>query len=147
MTVAVINHQRLTPVPLRTITRLARHAARHLRIGGRGVFSITFIADAQMKRLNRRFTGHQRFTDVLSFRYDGEPIVGEVLIAPRQAQRYAAAHGGSYREELARYVVHGLLHWLGHDDRTQAQQLRMRRLENQVLSHCGIEVSNGAAHR
>ena len=66
-----------------------------------------------------------------------QPIVGEILIAPSQARAYAKAHGISYDEELARYVVHGLLHWMGQEDRTRAQQAKMRRMENELLAHCG----------
>ena len=56
----------------------------------------------------------------------------------RQAQRYAATHAVPYAEELSRYVVHGLLYWLGHEDRTRTQQAKMRRLEDGLLSACGI---------
>jgi rRNA maturation RNase YbeY len=115
-----------------------------------------------MRTLNRRFLRHDRPTDVLTFRYDGarpsrtgsgrggsglganrhsqpraqspEPIIGDILIAPDEARRYARAHGLAYSLELSRYVVHGLLHWLGHDDRTPRQQTRMRRMEDRILA-------------
>ena len=97
-----------------------------------------------MRRLNRTFLHHDRLTDVLSFRYATNgisrrrvgpttPIAGEILIAPAAARAYATRHGIPYRQELARYVVHGLLHWLGHEDRTLAQQRRVRQIEDQLL--------------
>ena len=97
------------------------------------MFSLVFVGAAEMRRLNRRFTGHRGLTDVLSFRFDGEPVVGEIIVAPEAARRYARAHGLAYREELARYVVHGLLHWTGEEDDTPRQQARMRRLEDALL--------------
>ena len=54
------------------------------------------------------------------------------------ASVYARRHSVSYEEELSRYVIHGLLHWLGHQDRTAAQRRRMRGTEDRLLRACGI---------
>ena len=89
-----------------------------------------------MRAVNRRFTGHTGVTDVLSFRYPDEPIVGEIVVAPACARSYARRCGLSYRQELGRYVVHGLLHWVGHEDKTPAQQRAMRALEDRLLNQC-----------
>ena len=140
MTVRVTNAQREAPVDTARMRQLARAAVRHLKIRAPGELAISFIDARRMQRLNRRFMRHNRPTDVLSFRYDGEPTVGEVLIAPREARRYARAHGVPYAQELARYVLHGLLHWQGHEDRTQQQQQAMRRREDRLLQRCGVEV-------
>ena len=67
-----------------------------------------------------------------------EPIVGEIFIAPALARAYAKSHGIPYEDELSRYVVHGILHWLGHEDRTAVQQRRMRQRENRLLTLCGF---------
>ncbi|MBI4341415.1 MAG: rRNA maturation RNase YbeY [Candidatus Omnitrophica bacterium] len=147
MRVRVTNAQRQAPVSAARMRQLARAAVRRLKIRGGGELAITFIDTGRMRRLNRRFTRHDRSTDVLSFRYEGEPtcwpaplrrrqVVGEVLVAPKEAQRYAQAHGVSYAQELSRYVVHGILHWLGHDDRTLTQQREMRKLEDRLLANC-----------
>ena len=141
MTVRVTNAQREAPVSIARTARLARRAVRRLRIRTPGRLAITFIGRHRLRVLNRRFLRHDRPTDVLSFRYDDEPIVGDILIAPAQARAYARRHGVPYAEELARYVVHGLLHWLGHRDGTPQQQKRMRRLEDQLLTTCGVLAS------
>ena len=136
MGVRVMNDQREAPVDAVRMARLARCALRRLRIHSRGTFAITFIGSRRMRALNKRYLCHDLVTDVLSFRYDGEPVVGEILIVPRRAHAYAREHGISYAEELSRYIVHGLLHWLGHEDRTPAQQRKMRARENYVLARC-----------
>ena len=145
MTVLITNAQREVPLSISRMKHVARCAVRQLALRGPGKFQITFIGSQQIRALNRQFLRHDRLTDVLSFRYDGEPacpgeggVVGEILIAPRQARAYAKAHGVPYENELARYVVHGLLHWLGHEDRTRAEQHQMRALEDKLLTHCGI---------
>ena len=137
MTLRVTNAQREVRVNLSRMRRLALCAVRHLKIRPPGVFSITFIDSKHMQALNRQFKKHNRPTDVLSFRYDGEPVVGDVLIAPKQAKAYAKENNIAYTEELSRYVVHGILHWLGFEDRTRAEARAMRLREDVVLRHCG----------
>jgi probable rRNA maturation factor len=121
------------PVNVTGMSRLAHRVARQLKMPPNGTLAITFIDCRRMRALNRRFLGHDRSTDVLGFRYDGEAVCGEILIAPREAQTYATTHKLAYEQELGRYVIHGLLHWLGHEDRTPAQQRKMRRMEDQLL--------------
>ena len=140
MTLRVANTQREVRVNLSQMQRLAKSSLRRLKIAGPGLFSITFIDSATMQALNRRFKKHNRPTDVLCFRYDGEPVVGDVLISPKQAKTYAREHAIPYTEELSRYVVHGILHWQGHEDRTATQQRSMRAREDRLLRQCGILV-------
>jgi len=95
---------------------------------------ITCIDSRAMRQVNRRFLRHRGLTDVVCFRYSGEPVSGEILIAPAFARAYAKRRGLSYRQELARYVIHGLLHWKGYDDKTPAQRRRMRMMEDKLLA-------------
>lgn len=87
-----------------------------------------------MQRVNRQFLRHRGLSDVVCFRYGREPVLGEILVSPAFARAYAKAHRLSYRQELARYVVHGLLHWKGYDDRTPRQRGRMRKMEDKLLA-------------
>ena len=143
--ISVVNTQHRLPVSTSHIARLARCAIRRLRIRTPGKLAITFIDPRRMRVLNKRFCRHDRLTDVLSFRYDGEPVVGDILIAPAAARSYAQRHGIPYAEELSRYVLHGLLHWLGHDDRTPAQQRKMRTMEDQLLASSLTDWGGGRA--
>ena len=137
MTVRLTNAQREVAVNMRRMSRFTRCAIQRLRVRSLGRLAITFIDSRSLRALNKRFLHHDRPTDVLSFRYDREPVVGDILIAPRQAHSYARRHRILYEQELARYVAHGLLHWLGYQDDTFKQQHRMRRKENQILRQCG----------
>jgi rRNA maturation RNase YbeY len=133
--VRVRNAQHEALVRTACVARFARFAIRHLGLRLKGTLAITFISARALQRLNKQFLGHDYPTDVLSFRYDEESTLGEILISPRQASTYASSHGLSYEEELGRYVVHGILHWLGHEDRTTMQQRKMRALEDQLLAY------------
>ena len=98
--------------------------------------SITFVSTREIARLNKRHIGHAGPTDVISFalgagkqRSSAYPVVGDIYIAPEVARANAARFGRGVREELARLVVHGTLHVLGHDhpddsDRTTSPMWR-----------------------
>jgi len=137
MVISVRNEQREAPVSVAQTARLARRAVRQLRIRMRGTLAITFIDTRRMRALNRRFLRHDRPTDVLSFRYHRESVVGDILISPSAARAYARANGLKYADELSRYVVHGLLHWTGQNDQTPAQRKKTRRREDHILKVCG----------
>jgi probable rRNA maturation factor len=85
------------------------------------IVSITFIGTRGMAALNRKHLGHRGATDVISFGFgesarDG-PVMGDIYIAPDVARANARRHQIGVREELARLIVHGVLHILGYDHR------------------------------
>lgn len=168
LVVSIQNLQREAPVNTASMTRLARRAIRRLGIRTPGTLAIAFIGSRHMRALNKQFRRHDRTTDVLSFRYDGPStrpdglardgvpwdvptgrhrhIVGEILIAPRCARTYAHQHKIPYRQELSRYVVHGLLHWLGSRDGTPKEQALMRKKEDVLLAQCGVLQASDIRH-
>jgi len=79
--------------------------------------SITFLGAETMRRLNRRYKGHDEPTDVIAFALDTPEhrTVGDVYLCAAVAARQARRHGASPRQELIRLIVHGVLHVLGHD--------------------------------
>jgi len=91
-----------------------------------GLISVTFLGRDSMRRLNAAHKGHDRPTDVLSFRLASpdSPLVGDVYVCPWVARREAQARGIALREELIRLVIHGTLHALGHDHPEGAQRTR-----------------------
>jgi len=72
------------------------------------MLSITFVSNPAIARLNSKHIGFR------SSRKDS-PVVGDVYIAPAVARANALEHGVPVREELARLVVHGVLHVLGYE--------------------------------
>ena len=107
------------------------------------LLSVTFVDATAIAALNRRHLGHRGPTDVISFGLSslpGAPVVGDIYVAPEVARENARAHGVGVREEIARLVVHGTLHVLGHDhptddDRTASPMwTRQERLLARFLS-------------
>ncbi len=111
-----------------------------------GEFSVTFLGDASIRRMNREHLGHDWVPDVLSFALHDpdDPPVADIYVGLDQAARQAADHGVPVEEELARLALHGLLHTLGHDhpeDPAEREGSPMYRLQEEILS----AVSPGSA--
>ena len=89
---------------------------------------ILFISDRRMASLHRRFLKQSGSTDVLTFQH------GEIFISPETACRQARTFGNSLARELRLYVVHGLLHLHGLDDRSEADARRMKATQEKILA-------------
>ena len=92
---------------------LARAIVR--REGWTGQIDVSLVDDRTIRRLNKSYRRKDRATDVLSFGYGEEGLLGDVIISEETARRQAKAYGAPYQEELQRLVVHGVLHVLGYD--------------------------------
>ena len=126
-------------------------------IAGRSVeIGIALADDAETARLNGRYRGIGRPTDVLSFASGesvggkggrGEPpqMLGDIVIAFETSARDAARAGKRLDHHLQHLVVHGLLHLLGYDHETERDANRMEALEVEILKRLGIADPYGDA--
>jgi probable rRNA maturation factor len=109
------------------IADVARSTLRAERVRN-ALLSITLLDKRAMARLNREHLRHRGPTDVISFGFRrparGDPVVGDVYIAPDVARENARDAGVPVREEMARLVVHGTLHVLGYDHPEGEDRLR-----------------------
>jgi len=140
--------------PVRAVnTRLLRQIAlallaEHFR-GGQFEICVHLIAAPEMTALNKRFLRHQGSTDVITFDYaemagqasrsardrrDARHVLaGEIFICLDDAVAQARQFRTTWQKELTRYVIHGLLHLSGHDDRRPVTRRKMKREENLFL--------------
>ena len=135
-----------SPLGRAAIANVARSALRAERVK-HALLSITLLSKRAMARLNAEHLGHLSATDVISFGFrraaDGDPVVGDIYIAPEIARDNAREADVAVREEMARLVVHGTLHVLGYDhpagtDReTSAMWRRQERIVRRVLEGDG----------
>jgi probable rRNA maturation factor len=115
---------------------------------------LSFVADAEMTRLNFDHMRERGPTDVLSFPLHewvveggrstlsdddgisppGALLLGDLVINVDQAVRQAAAGGWSVVEEIVLLAMHGTLHLLGHDHAELDEEAIMRGIEHQVLT-------------
>ncbi|MCW5556540.1 MAG: rRNA maturation RNase YbeY [Verrucomicrobiae bacterium] len=132
--IAITNSQRVRPVPRAAVRRLV---ADYLASEGlEADLAIHFISARRSAALNQRHLQHEGPTDILTFDLggSGRRLRGELFICVAEAVRQAPLFGATWREELFRYVLHGLLHLQGHDDQDPARRRVMKRAENRLMA-------------
>jgi probable rRNA maturation factor len=117
--------------------QLRAWAAHTLRRQGiaRAAISLTLVDDALIHALNVKYLTHDWPTDVISFPLSDpadDEVAGEIVISTETARTVALAAGADPLEELKLYLVHGLLHLCGFDDR-EPQQARLMHLRQAEL--------------
>ena len=110
--------------------------------------SILLTGDRGIRKLNRRYLGHDRPTDVIAFSqiegkslrpHPGRPVfLGDIAISLDTARAQACRYGHRFSYELAFLLCHGILHLTGADDKTKKQALAMERRQEKILRQAGI---------
>ncbi len=131
----VFNDHPKYKIPRNGTIRSARYVLRKESVLSVEI-NIIFTTDKIMKKLNATFLNHRYTTDVISFPLSeiNKRIEGEVYINLDQARRQAKELCISIKEEIARLVVHGLLHLIGYEDIAKWQRERMTKRENLFLT-------------
>lgn len=107
-------------------------AARAALAAG-SVGAVVLADDRTVKRLNARFRGRNKPTNVLTFEPAGEGAAGEVILALGTLRREAAAASRRPAHHLAHLIVHGALHLSGHDHQGAGEARRMEMAEARIL--------------
>lgn len=155
------DEQDAEPVDAARWRELALAALVHEGVRGLCELSLFFVDEETIADLNAEHMGKVGPTDVLSFPMDGADVMletqgpgaltrgpsrphpdaddlptmlGDVLVCPAVARRQAADHAGTYDDEIALLVVHGVLHVLGLDHDTDANTAVMRGKELAILT-------------
>ena len=93
--------------------------------------SIILVGPGKIKELSKKYRRKNRATDVLSFFYDSS---GEIVICPREVKKNAKIFKSTYKKELARVLVHGILHLLGYDhEKNESGAKEMHKKEENYL--------------
>ena len=103
--------------------------------------SLAFVDNPTIHRLNKRYLDHDEPTDVLSFPYsaaNAKKLEGELVVGVEIAKEAATERGHGVQAELALYVIHGLLHLCGYDDKSPAAETEMRERERHYLKQVGL---------
>jgi probable rRNA maturation factor len=137
MTCAIVDRQRRLPLARRSLARVAERALAALGRSG-GDVELLVVDDAEIRRLNRRFRGVHRATDVLAFplevRQAGSGLVGQIVISAETAVNQARRLGVPVSAEMELLVTHGILHLVGYDDRDPVEASLMHERERQILT-------------
>ena len=99
-----------------------------------GEISIVFCSDEYLLDINRRYLDHDYYTDIITFPYTPNPLSADLYISIERVQDNALDRGIHFWEELARVIIHGILHLCDHSDDTEKEKTKMRSLENFYLA-------------
>ncbi len=155
--VFVADEQDAQPVDVARWEALARSVLGAEGVVGDAELALLFVDEATIAELNERFMGHEGPTDVLAFPIDDDDVLigrspdgsssgpdrgpvddvplllGDVVVCPAVAARNAPSHAGTYDDEIALLVVHGILHVLGHDHAEPEETAVMQAKERDLL--------------
>lgn len=147
----LVNHQDLLEIDPDWLLGVARETLEREQVDVAELV-IAIVDDPAIHDVNREHLQHDYPTDVISFLYSvdesgrdlkslgtaprGQGLVldGELVISAETAIRLAGEHHLRPEQELALYLVHGLLHLCGYDDLTPDEREKMREREQQILA-------------
>lgn len=95
-----------------------------------------FCSSEKHRAMNIEFVGHDYFTDIITFDYSAPKegyVAGDVFIDVETVRDNARIYGTSFRREMHRVIVHGLLHLCGQKDKTPHAEKQMHRKEDKYL--------------
>jgi probable rRNA maturation factor len=125
------------PAWRRLLRRPEALVARAVRAAG-GAPSVVLASDAAVQRLNARYRGRNKPTNVLTFEPPAEGLEGEIVLALGTVRREARAAGKRPSAHLAHLVVHGALHLQGYDHAAAGEARRMELAEARALHRLGL---------
>lgn len=105
------------------------------------IFSIIFVLDEEIHKINKEYRNVDRITDVISFAFEDSKdlmyndirVLGDIYICIPQMKRQAQEYGHSEKRELSFLAVHGLLHLLGYDHMNEEDEKVMFSLQEMIL--------------
>ena len=93
-----------------------------------------FCSDEALLDINQRRLGHDFYTDIVTFPLvEGNLVSSEFCLSLDRIAENSLNFGRSYESELLRVIIHGVLHLVGYDDLTEAEEMEMRYKEEKCL--------------
>ena len=100
-----------------------------------GELNYIFCDDAYLLKLNIEYLDHDTLTDIISFDYtEGTVVSGDIFISLERVKENAVSLDVTFKEELHRVMIHGVLHYLGFKDKSVSEKEIMRAQEDKCIS-------------
>ena len=125
----------LIPPQSSIVKDIALHVLKDQRIK-HGTISFIFASDDILLKLKLEFFKKDYFTDVITFSlngYDKSFIEGEIYISLPRALENSKVYNQSYEEEVSRLIIHGCLHLVGYNDKSEEEKKVMKKMEEKYL--------------
>ena len=151
MEIRITNRQRARKIDVKRLKSAIQQTLDWQKVE-RADIGVRIVGEVEMTRLNETYLQHAGATDVITFDYSGAvrlsakrlasrrhnpipapPLFGEIVVCLDEAILQAKKFRCDWRQEILRYVVHGILHLLGHEDLHVASRRRMKLEENRIM--------------
>lgn len=100
-----------------------------------GDIDYIFCSDDYLHKINLDYLDHDTLTDIISFDYSvGKELHGEIYISVDRVRENAAEYSVFFEDELARVIIHGILHFSGYKDKSEQDEKTMRTKEDYYLA-------------
>jgi len=104
-----------------------------------GVINIVFCSDDYLLKMNKEHLQHDYFTDIITFDYcENDTVSGDLFISTDRVEENAKKYKVVFLNELNRVIIHGVLHLLTYNDKTDEQQNEMTKKENFYLAKLNV---------
>lgn len=105
-----------------------------------GDINYIFCDDEYLLKLNEEYLNHDTLTDIISFDYSvGNELHGDIFISIERVRENAADFDVAFENELKRVMAHGVLHYCGYKDKTEADVQIMRSKEEEKIKMFHVE--------
>jgi len=132
--VTVRNRQFTRRVQVPLLRRITRTLVSELLDKKRFEIGVYLVSEAEVTQLNEAYVRHKGPTDVITFDYCETALAGEIFVCVDEACIQARRYRTTWQSEVVRYIVHGVLHLSGYDDRRSAERRRMKVAEDALVA-------------
>ncbi|NJO90591.1 MAG: rRNA maturation RNase YbeY [Chloroflexia bacterium] len=100
-----------------------------------GDINYIFCSDEYLRQINVEYLNHDYYTDIITFNYNEKDVVsGDIYVSLERVRDNAEEFEVSFHTELQRVVMHGVLHLLGFDDKSEKEKIQMRAAEDESIA-------------
>jgi rRNA maturation RNase YbeY len=105
-----------------------------------GEINYIFCDDDYLHKINVEYLDHDTLTDIISFDYCiGNELHGDIFVSVERVRDNAQDFNVTFEEELKRVLVHGVLHYCGYKDKSEADEQLMRQKEEEKIALFHVE--------
>lgn len=100
-----------------------------------GEVNYIFCDDKYLLKKNIKYLDHDTLTDIITFNYcEGDMISSDIIISVERVMENSSIFENSFSEELNRVMIHGILHLIGYNDKTDGEKEIIRKKEDYYVN-------------
>lgn len=100
-----------------------------------GDIAFVFMSDEELLEMNHKYLKHNTLTDIITFHYNENDVIsGDICISIERVKENAASFNVDTLTELKRVMIHGILHLLDFNDKSEKEKIEMRAKEDFYLA-------------